>query len=376
MTQMNNRTKLCYVGKYAARYREAIFCAMDKEYDIDWYFNNEKSDIEEMDTSLLKHVTYYPIWGNSNKCSWKRGIIPLLFKKKYQNIMMHVETRAVSDWIMVMLKSIFYPKKNLYTWAHGWYGKESKIEATMKLWLYHRLTKIFVYGQRAKNLMVEQGIPAEKIVVIHNSLHYDEQKVLRESIRPSNIYIDYFHNENPTLVFIGRLTKVKKLDQLIHAIKILKSRDEFYNLVLVGNGTEKETLMSLVDKEGLKHSVWFYGACYDEKTNAELLYNADLCVAPGNIGLTAMHSLVFGCPCVSHNCFKWQMPEYEAIQEGITGSFFVMDNVDSLANCISNWFKEKKNKREEVRQACFDIIDEEWNPYFQMEVLKINLVIK
>lgn len=56
-------------------------------------------------------------------------------------------------------------------------------------------------------------------------------------------------------------------------------------------------------------------------TNAEFIYNADLCVSPGNVGLTAMHSLVFGCPVITHNCFEWQMPEFEAIQPGITGDF-------------------------------------------------------
>lgn len=367
--------KLCYVGKTAPRYREAIFLAMDQEYDIDWYFGETKSDIKEMDTSKLKRVTQYKIWGNSRKCSWKRGIISLLFRKEYQNIMMHVETRAISDWILVLLKSLFFREKHLYTWAHGWYGKESKLEATMKLWLYKRLTQIYVYGQYAKDLMVQRGIDESKIVVIHNSLHYDEQKALRESIQPSSIYKSHFGNDNPVLVFIGRLTKVKKLDQLVNALQILKQKGESYNLVFVGDGTEKYSLEAMVKQLGLSSSVWFYGACYDEKTNAELLYNADLCVAPGNIGLTAMHALVFGCPCVSHNCFKWQMPEFEAIHEGVTGSFFEMNDVKSLADCISRWFNSKFEKREEVRRACFNEIDTAWNPYFQMEVLNkhINL---
>lgn len=55
--------------------------------------------------------------------------------------------------------------------------------------------------------------------------------------------------------------------------------------------------------------------------NAELIYNADLCVAPGNIGLTAMHAMMFGCPCISHNDFSWQMPEFEAIVPYKTGNF-------------------------------------------------------
>ena len=127
---------------------------------------------------------------------------------------------------------------------------------------------------------------------------------------------------------------------------------------------------------GLKDSVWFYGSCYDEHTIAELIFNADLCVAPGNIGLTAMHAMVFGCPCMSHNTFKWQMPEFEAIQPGVTGDFFEMNNVESLTNAISKWFLIKSDKRDEVRRACFNEIDTKWNPHFQMEVIKKNLIFK
>ena len=85
--------------------------------------------------------------------------------------------------------------------------------------------------------------------------------------------------------------------------------------------------------------------CFDEKINAELIYNADLCVAPGNIGLTAMHVLMFGCPAISHNNFKWQMPEFESIIPGHTGDFFEYDNVEDLARSISQWFTSKRLSR-------------------------------
>ena len=154
------------------------------------------------------------------------------------------------------------------------------------------------------------------------------------------------------------------------AVAELKNIGEEYNLVFVGDGSEKAPLMTKVGALGLQKQVWFYGACYDEKQNAELIYNADLCVAPGNIGLTAMHSLVFGTPAISHNDFKWQMPEFEAIKVGQTGDFFERNNVQSLADSISKWFAEKKDKREEVRQACYKEIDTNWNPYYQINLIK------
>lgn len=365
------KKKLCYIGNRAARYRSAIFQSIDKEYECDWYFSEDISDIKEMDLTVLNNVTKYPTIGKSSKLYWKKNILKLLFEKKYSTFLMLAESRSLTDYLFFGLSRLL--KKKVYVWTHGWYGKESRMEAALKKWQFRHVDGVFVYSNYARDLMIKEGLSADKIFTIHNSLHYDQQKALRESITPSTIYKEHFGNENPTIIFIGRLTKVKKLDMVIDALANLKAKGENYNLVFVGDGTERESLELKVESLDLNDRVWFYGACYDEKQNSELIYNADLCVSPGNVGLTAMHALVFGCPVITHNCFKWQMPEFEAIQTGVTGDFFEMDNVQSLTQCISMWFAEKSGKREVIRNACFNEIDTQWNPYFQMDVIKKNL---
>ena len=56
MCQNLQKKKLCLIYNTAPRYREAIFKAIDQEFDCDWYFGPTKTDIKEMDTSLLKNV--------------------------------------------------------------------------------------------------------------------------------------------------------------------------------------------------------------------------------------------------------------------------------------------------------------------------------
>ena len=219
----------------------------------------------------------------------------------------------------------------------------------MKLWLYRHVAGTFVYGDRAKLLLIEKGIPQDKLFAIHNSLDYDKQKTLRQNIQPSKIFVEHFKNNLPTIIFIGRLTKVKKLDMIVDALSILRKENENFNLVFVGDGIERKRLEEKVITMHLQDCVWFYGACYDEKINAELIYNADLCVSPGNVGLTAMHALMFGCPVITHDCFEWQMPEYEAVQPYITGNFFKQDDVNDLANVIKHWFANNSMRRAEVR---------------------------
>lgn len=366
--------KLCLIYNIAPHYREAIFKAIDKEYDCDWFFGKMKSDIMEMDISLLKSAHYYKCYGNHARLYWK-CCVDKLFMKKYKTFFMLAESRALSDYVFFGLKSLFFPKKKIFVWTHGWYGKESKTEAALKRWQLRRVDGIFCYSNYGKCLMVENGIPEEKIFVIHNSLHYDQQKTLRENIQPSDLYKSHFGNDNPVLIFIGRLTAVKQLDVLVDAVHQLAQNGEIYNIVFVGDGEKRADLEQHVNTLGMEQQVWFYGACYDEKINAELIFNADLCVAPGNIGLTAMHAMVFGCPSLTHNDFKWQMPEFEAIRDGETGTFFDRGNTNSLAAAISRWFADKADKRQQVRETCYMEIDTLWNPYYQMEVIKQHISI-
>lgn len=367
-------SKLCLIYNTAPRYREAIFRAIDREYDCDWYFGETKTDIKEMDLSKLKNTKYYKSLGNPSKLYWQGALIPCLFNHKYQNFFILTESRSISYWTFMLLKGIFFPKKKVYGWSHGWYGREGRFHKKFDRIRMMGMTGQFVYNERAKDLMVKGGIPEDKIHVIYNSLDYATQKSLRNVSKETDIYKKHFNNDYPTLLFIGRLTVVKQLSLLLDAMALLKRDGVNLNLSLVGDGVEKANLQKQAKSLGLDSHVWFYGACYDETKNAELVYNADLCVAPGNIGLTAMHSLMFGTPAISHSNFSMQMPEFEAIKPEVTGNFFNYGDVNSLAKTIKDWFDEHPN-RDEVRKACYDEIDSKWNPENQIRIIKEHIEI-
>ena len=362
--------KLCIIYNTAPRYREAIFRMLDNEYDCDWYFGPTTTDIKEMDVSFLKNVKYYKV---SRNPYWKHRILRLLWKKEYSSFLYLAESRCLTDYLFMFLSFFFFPNKKVYIWTHGMYGKESRIEMFLKKWLYSHCDGVFLYGNYAKEIMVKDGMNPNRLFVIHNSLHYDQQIAIRNTLKSSDIYANHFGNDNPVIVFIGRLTHIKRLDMLIDSLHNLLVNGERYNLVFVGDGEARAELERRVEQCNIGNNVWFFGSCYDEKTNAQLIYNADLCVAPGNVGLTAMHAMVFGCPVISHNNFSHQMPEFEAIKKGITGDFFQYGDTASLSNTISTWFRNHKYDRENVRKNCYNVIDKEWNPYFQMEIFKTTI---
>lgn len=369
--------KIAMLFPYSPSYRTAIYKLIDEQLDVEWFFcGNAQRNLKLMDYSLLRKcnlsmeerhilgpVTYY------------RGMKHLQLQN-YDVIICPGVIRSITEWWLLQKFGKRMKHTKVFLWTHGWYGRETFIQKIIKKIFFRRVDGIFLYGEYARNLMIEEGFKADKLHVIKNSLDYNKQLILRNGSLLSDIYTNHFKNDYPTIIFIGRLTQEKKLEQLIRAVSILKQKKEYYNIVFVGNGTMRESLTSEVSKYGLENNVWFYGECFDERKNAELIYNADLCVSPGNIGLTAVHTLMFGCPAISHSSYKWQGPEFEAIIPGKTGDFFECDNVADLSRCISKWFTNGQDDRDAIRKSCYEEIDKHWNPHYQINLIKKVLGIQ
>ncbi len=364
--------KLCLILNLAPHYRRAIYNAIEKEFDCDWYVGDSVDDIKTMDPNEFRFCKVL-----KNRFIYKHnyiqsGMLQLLFDKRYARYLVTGEIRNISLWCFLLMSKLFFGKK-VYAWTHGNNGKGGRLSNMVKRLFNSLCDGIFVYGNYARNYMISQGVNPNKLYVIHNSLDYQKQLECRNKLVSTNIYKEHFNNEYYNLIFIGRLTAVKRLDLLLDAMRLLSLENKFYNLTFVGDGVERDKLKQMVDSYGLGDRVWFYGACYDEYKNAELIYNADLCVSPGNVGLTAIHSLMFGTPVATHNNFLMQMPEFEAVVEGVTGTYFDYLDVQSIVNVIDAWFNKYGEEREKIRQNCMREIAENWTPQYQIDVLKKNI---
>lgn len=359
--------KVCCVFNMAPKYNEEFYLTMDKQLDCHFIIGEQSEGIEEMDKHLLSNC-YEPkrikVWGN---VAYEKGVIRELRNISPDVVISTLDPYNLTSWMLKIY--CLFTNTALWYISHGWYGKEKGLKKLIKKIHFSNVSAFLLYGNYAKKLMIKEGFDDRKLFVLHNSLNYSKQIEIRNQIVRSSIFGDHFGNDNPVILFIGRLTKVKKLDMLLNAVANLKQKGDNYNICFVGDGTERDRLQEISCQLNIEKQVWFYGACYDELENAEIIFNADVCVAPGNVGLTAMHCMVFGCPVITHNDFAWQMPEFESIHEGITGSFFEHGNLSSLQDTISKWFESHKSDREEVRKACYNEIDTSWTPQFEIDVL-------
>ena len=274
----------------------------------------------------------------------------------------------VSYWVLTPILRLL--GKKVYFWSHGWITPhEPRLRGTIKQLFFRLPHALLLYGHRSKEIGIARGFPAERMYVINNSLDFRLQSKIFESLAPlSQVELRnqlQLPLDPKIIICTARVTHKCRFDLLMHAATKLKFWNRNVFLLIVGDGPEKQTLSALATSLGLPHKFW--GACYDEATIAKLYKAADLTVSPGKVGLTAMHSMAYGTPVISHGNFDHQMPEYEAIVPGVTGDFFAENSSDELARVIHKWFDEHPVKPE---RECIERIEAEFTPSFQRRAIE------
>ncbi|MDE5607783.1 MAG: glycosyltransferase [Muribaculaceae bacterium] len=363
--------RLCCFLNFAPLYRRAIFARLDEAFDCRFYFGKRPEGkgaqgIEKMDYGFFRHrpVEFRNI--KKGPLLWRSKIIRLAFGH-YDAYLLTWDTCLSYPLFMLIARM---RKKKIYVWGHG-LKRLTHRGAPLDRWMLRRIDGFFIYGRKGKERMIELGMDGDKIHVISNSLtgRIDARE---EDELASTVMRKHFGNDLPTLLFIGRLTEVKKLDMIFRAAALNRGAGIDYNILIIGDGPERGRLENLSRSLGMAERTWFYGACYDETTLNRLIYNCDICCSPGNVGLTALHALSYGVPVVTHDDFETQMPEYEAIIPGKTGVLFERDNVEAMAAAISSWLNAHQGAeaRQQIRSDCYKAINAEWNADAQIEVFK------
>jgi glycosyltransferase involved in cell wall biosynthesis len=378
--------KVAIIYHYIAHYRYPIFYELSQSNKNEYYLisgleTNCKiktldptSSLENTNNDGIKWKIIRNRWLFSNKILWQTDILKPSFFQDYDCYIYLGNPYFISTWISASIARML--NKPVYFWTHGVLKKETGIKKIIRYIYYKIPSGLFLYGNRAKKILMSSGFDGNKLHVIYNSLDYRKQLKIRNKLDKESIYniksTLFFNNNNFQLLFIGRLTKQKKIDQLIQALHVINNNVAVINLLIVGDGEEKNRLQNLVSDLKLNDNVYFYGSLYDENTIGKLLASSDICVSPGEVGLTAMHSLVYGTPVITHGNLDNQGPEVESIVRGKTGDFFEENNIDDLAYKIMEWL-ENTDDKDMIKKQCYQIIDLKYNPIYQRR--KIDYVI-
>ena len=327
--------------------------------------NNVNKIFSEKELRKIKYIQNIEL---GTHIFWQKGVLSYLISKNYNTAIFLGDIKIISNWIGIFICKI--RRKKIGLWTHGLYGNENLIKKKIRLLFLSLADHIFLYEKRAKKILSENSFAENKLHVVYNSINFEEQTNVYEKLKNkikngSKLYYE--------IVFFGRLTVVKKVDQLVNAIILANKNKVKYKLKIIGDGPTKSYLESLIKQQKADNYIELLKGIYNETELGSHILSSDLMVSPGNVGLNAVHSICYGTPVITHDNFANQMPEHELIVEKKTGLFHKENSINSIVEKIEEWFSlyHLNHTRDEIRTTA----TKNYNPKAQLKIFE-NVLTK
>ncbi|MDD1724297.1 MAG: glycosyltransferase family 4 protein [Methanospirillum sp.] len=161
---------------------------------------------------------------------------------------------------------------------------------------------IITVSHAMKDELVRTGYQEEKITVIHNGVdirRYDPGLFSREMISAFRDRIGL--GDCPMILFVGRLTRVKGVDELVRAMPLVTREIPDARLVILGVGEMLGEIRSLVDELNLSGQVIIHDRFVPERERLLYYASCDCAVFPSKyepFGLVCTEAMSMAKPVV------------------------------------------------------------------------------
>ncbi|MBU0732183.1 glycosyltransferase family 4 protein [Patescibacteria group bacterium] len=269
--------------------------------------------------------------------------------KKAKELAPEVDIIEASGWlgyiIAMHLKKII-KKPFIITYHEVWIGQWKNLfgisgkigEYFERKILKQNWNKIIAVSEQTKLALEKQGIPENKISVIHNGV--DNKEIYSAEIKKY---------EKPTVVVVSRLVKYKRVADVISAIKILNNK---VDLKIIGNGPELKTL-----KESAENlPVEFFGHIKSHDDLIKEIKKSHILIFPSEkegFGIVIIEAAKSGTPFIVSDIPVFK----EVTKNGKGGLIYKVGDCQDLADKINNLITDKKvyqNKAEEAKELSQD----------------------
>lgn len=257
---------------------------------------------------------------------------PLLIAKKIKELkpdLTHIQGLSSTYSIVAMMLS---NHKILLT-VHADIVEELKYRSfsLLRLLIRRKLDYFFV-----KQLIRRSStVSAVSSIVKNYTRNFTDSEI---HIIPNGINLDLFKQQKiqevrPTLLFIGRLSEIKRIDLLLRAIPKIKNSIPDVRVIIIGEGPEKENLLTLSKHLNIDKNVEFRGFV-SESVKIESLYRASLFVLPSGyegFGIVLMEAMASGKAVVASD--SGGIPY--VVEDNKTGLLFKDNDLEDLAEKVS-----------------------------------------
>ena len=216
--------------------------------------------------------------------------------------------------------------------VHHLFGATAFREANPALasatWLFERVIPAVYRGidcvavsESTREDLVGRGIDPDHITVIRNGVDLDGLGPARERF------------PDPTVVFLGRLKRYKRVDLVLQAVARLRDRGMDVRMVVAGKGDARDALERMARSLGIRDHVRFAGFVPEEEKR-ELLSRSwvhALTSPKEGWGIASIEASACGTPTVASNSPGLR----ETVRDGDTGVLVPHGDVDALAAALA-----------------------------------------
>jgi len=269
-----------------------------------------------------------------------RGLFPFALSRALRDERPDVVFTCANDvaCMMLAIRSIASPSTRVVTTQHlslsgprlsatGLHrGKMEAIRLLMHILLPRSDAMVAVSKALARNMSHELSIPEDRIEVIYNPVVTPDMEArIMESVK-----WPWESDHLPTIVFVGRLEKVKRVDLLVEAFASINTQVES-RLLIVGTGSEEGAIRQQIREKGLEEHCALVGY---QPNPLPYIRRSDVLVLPSDyegFGLVLVEAMACGTQVISTDCPDGPA---EILGNGRFGQLVPCGNADALASAI------------------------------------------
>jgi len=237
-------------------------------------------------------------------------------------VMFFLHARDVMVWPLLLMLRM--RGTQVIYWNHGInLQAPDNVIKRLVFGLFHRMADaIVLYSVNEKRYIAQKHL--QKLFVANNTINFDSIPDIPESKDEIRQQLDIPFDK--VVLFVGRVTASKRLDDLLVAATELK---QGIGVIVVGDGLTAEQARAISSADNIMH----LGPVYDPKAVNRVFKMADVFSIPGKVGLGLNQAFFWGLPIVTEDVRH--SPEIVYAKDGVNGFIVEKHNPRMLAEKIN-----------------------------------------
>ena len=357
-----------------ATYRVDQFNALNELYDVEvvfllknlWYYKMNQDEL----LSQSNFKVSYLLKGPRYKGRMFRFGVYSKIRKVNPDIILSYEYSLTTQYLL-LLKQIGLINQKIGTLVDDsmdiCYNVQSTIRLKARNYAVKRLDYLVLLSDEVSQFYKDTFNLSKNQLIVSPILQ--QPKKLRRNARSLELIAEkYVQNynlkEKKVLLYVGRLVEVKAIPLFIRTIKAFLEEEKDLLLILIGDGTEKEKLKTLVKENNLEEKVLILGEYQGEELHGWYLSASGL-VLPSiwePFGAVINEALIFGLPvfCSSlAGASSWIKEEHGMIFNPLS-SLDTQDRFKSFINKIAAVDKVDLDSKKCLMDFSTDKFNKEW----------------